>query len=140
MIIFNFVNHLFEVAHGSNVVVFLTATNIYTAEELVILNGSTKIVPASASIAVDSTESNWNQEESKLQTGELVTFLWRKGLGWTKETMKKFLKRDLPGVPDDVIDVAVDSNLASGKIRSAREMVSESYPSIFSADTAMSNV
>lgn len=136
---FNFINHLFEVAHGSNVVVFLTTTNIFLAEELVILNGSTKIVPASASIAVDSTESNWKQE-SKLQTGELVTFLWRKGLGWTKETMKKFLKRDFPGVPDDVIDVAVDSNWASGTIRSAREMVDESYPSLFSADTAKSDV
>lgn len=135
---FNFIHHLFELACGSNVVVFLTTSNLYLAEELVILNGCTKIVPASASIAVDSTEDHWLQE-SMLQNGELVTFQWRKGLGWTKQSTHTFLKREFPHVPSNLIEVAVDTYWSAGNIRGAIEMVNESYPSLRRVDTSKSH-
>ena len=131
-----FINALFEAAQGSGVAVFLEVSNGRLAEQLAVLNGATKIVPSTASIADNEQEPNCWKQEGTCDDGRKLKILWRKNLGWTEATMKIFLNREFKGAPQLSIEEAARKFGDLGCLRSAMEEITDRWPAL--ADSATS--
>ena len=132
---FLFIGALFEAAQGSGVAVFLAVSNGRVAEQLAVLNGGTKIVPATASIAKDEQEPNCWKQEATCDDGQKLTILWRKSLGWTEATMKIFLNREFKGTPQSSIEEAARKFGDTGCLRSAMEEIADEWPALANSAT-----
>lgn len=133
---YTFINALFEAAYGNNVVVFLGVPNRFLAEKLVVLNGGTKIVPASVSKGEDRlAEGCWLQDEKCEDDNSKVSVVWRSTFAWTANGMRKFLNRRFRGaVDEEIIAEAARKFGDMGALRFAIEHIEESYPTL--ADSA----
>lgn len=135
-----FITTLFEYAYAEKVVVVLGISNRLLAEELVALNGTTKIVPAAASLTKDTNDPHFVQHSVCMENDQEVNYTWRIGLGWTKETMKMFLRRQYRTTDDEVIERAASAYGTIGNLRAAICQVEEEFPSIPTETTSASDL
>lgn len=135
-----FISCLFEYAYGRKVLVLLGVSNRNLAKELVTLNGTTKIIPADASLTKDKHVPHFVQESKCVEDGQIVNYVWRTGLGWTEDNMKMFLRREFRAVDDGVIGSAAESYANSGNIRSAIQQIEDEFPSVATATTTNSQL
>lgn len=91
-------NALFEAAYGNDVVVFLGVPNRFLVENLVLLNGGTKIVPASAFKGEDPlAEGCWLQDAKCEDDNSQVKVVWRNSFAWTANGMRNFFETMVSG-------------------------------------------
>lgn len=128
---YEFIGGLYEAAHGNGVIVFLGVTNQYIAAKLAMLNGGTKIQPATVSVSSDAHDPNdinsW-EHKGTCEDSTKITYVWRHSLGWTKDAMNDFLKREFRGLPQAAIEKAAKDFGDMGLLRAAIQELSNAYP------------
>ena len=98
------------------------------------LNGGTKIQPATVSISSDPHDPNdkncW-EHTGICDDGTELTTVWRR-------TMKDFLKREFRGLPPEAIEKVAKDFGDMGLLRAAIEQLSDEYPALADSSTAAS--
>lgn len=104
------------------------------------MDGTTKIVPAAAALTKDTNDPHFVQKSVNSETKEQVNYTWRVKLGWTKESMATFLRREFRIVDEKVIESTAAAYAPSGNIRAAIGQVEEECPSVANNTTANSGL
>jgi hypothetical protein len=136
-----FISDLYQSAHAGGVVVFLGISNKLLAKQLAILNGNTKIVPSTASIAPSRSANADVQDcflqESELPSGQPFEVFWCNYLGWGKENIVKFLKLHFKMLTKSKLE---DTAERYGNIRSAIAEAEAEFPALAESTTSESLV
>jgi hypothetical protein len=139
-----FISELYQAAHASQVVGFLGMSNLSLAKQLAKLNGYTKIVPATASIAPSNANADVPEDcflqDSVLDEGQRFKVFWRKNLGWGKESIEKFLKFHYKMLPMWKLEKIAERNSQYGNIRSALAEAADEFPALAESTTSESLV
>ncbi|KAL7566813.1 hypothetical protein ACA910_019401 [Epithemia clementina (nom. ined.)] len=127
---------LFDYAYGNQVTILLATPNRFLAEKLVILNGTSKIIPTKAAIR-DRLDDPHYEQTSTLENSETCMYRWRYGLGWTHESIVQFLQQEFGGaVPKECLEEITSLFGTWGNIRGAILQISKAFPSLASQGTA----